>query len=899
MKNCARSILFIIVFVIGSHTVSGQTMLRASGKAIVNESGEPVILKGMGLGGWMLQEGYMLQTAEFANPQFQIRSRIEELIGAEDTEAFYDAWLANHVQKVDIDSLASWGFNSVRLPMHYNLYTLPIEDEPVAGEHTWLETGFALTDSLVKWCRSNEMYIILDLHAAPGGQGKDAGISDYDPEKPSLWESEANRAKTVALWRKIAERYADEPIIAGYDLINETNWELNGNALLAELYQNITEAIREVDQNHILFIEGNWFANDFTGLTPPWEDNIVYSPHKYWSVNDQASIQWALDIREAHNVPIYFGETGENSNTWFRNAILLFDEHDLGWAWWPMKKVESIAGPLSVIKTEGYQTLLDYWKDGGTQPTAEFAKETLMQLTEGLKMENCIYQKDVIDAMFRQVNEGGTIPFNTQTIPGKINVTDFDLGPNGEAYFDGDIANYLVTTGSFTAWNQGWSYRNDGVDIEKSTDPESNGYSIGWIGKGEWMQYDVAVQSSARYNVTVRVASTSDQGRFHLRANDAVVTETIQVPNTDGWQNWQSITIENVVMDVSDEKLIFYTDASGFNLSSISFTEVGPSTEIGTNFLAGKTVSNNRIQVDFNKPLSDSAIDADEFSLKVNGNAASGTFTSSGRSIIIDLSSGIEASDALELSYSGTSIAAQDGTILGNFSDQPIANTLTPVHGIPGQIEAEDFFVQSGIALENTSDTDGGENIGFLDRGDFLDYDVNITEAGPYTVTYRTAALSESGAISLSLIDEQGSSQLVHHVTFPPTGDWQTWASTSEIATLPAGKFTMRIEITEPLFNMNWISFNIGTILTVGENETTRVYPNPTTESLRILGDFHAPVAYKIFDMSGKILQSGTVSNQDSNLRKIDVSHLNKGAYLIALSSNGKVLFVNRFIRSE
>ncbi|MEL6193345.1 MAG: cellulase family glycosylhydrolase [Bacteroidota bacterium] len=281
--------LLLISLLIGtSFQLSAQSLLHTEGKDIVNEEGEPVILKGMGLGGWMLQEGYMLKTAGFANAQFQLKTKIEELIGTAGMEEFYEAWLDNHVRKVDIDSLKAWGFNSVRLPMHYNLFTLPIEEEPVAGEHTWLTRGFELTDSLISWSKQNEMYVVLDLHAAPGGQGQDQGISDYDTSKPSLWESKANRDKTVALWMKLAERYKDEAAIAGYDLINEPNWPLDGNVLLRELYGEITDSIRTIDTDHIIFIEGNWFANDFTGLTPPWDDNMVYSPHKYWSINDQA-----------------------------------------------------------------------------------------------------------------------------------------------------------------------------------------------------------------------------------------------------------------------------------------------------------------------------------------------------------------------------------------------------------------------------------------------------------------------------------------------------------------------------------------------------------------------------------------------------------------------------------
>ena len=126
------TIFLCCLTVFTSFNANAQGFLKTEGKAIVDENGNNVLLRGMGLGGWMVQEGYMLQTAAFANPQHQIRKKIEELIGAEDTQEFYDAWLANHVTKVDIDSLKSWGFNSVRLPMHYNLFTLPIEDEPIA-----------------------------------------------------------------------------------------------------------------------------------------------------------------------------------------------------------------------------------------------------------------------------------------------------------------------------------------------------------------------------------------------------------------------------------------------------------------------------------------------------------------------------------------------------------------------------------------------------------------------------------------------------------------------------------------------------------------------------------------------------------------------------------------------
>ena len=279
----AKALLFLTISIFGLSTgLKSQGFLKTDGQRIVNGQGDNVLLRGIGLGGWMLQEGYMLRLNK-EGQQYRIKQRIALLIGEEETKAFYKAWLSNHTTKSDIDSLHAWGFNSVRLPMHYNLFTLPVDQEPEAGKNTWLTVGFALTDSLVSWCKANHMYVILDLHAAPGGQGNDLNISDRDPSKPSLWQSEADRQKTMALWQKIAARYANEPTVGGYDILNEPNWgfedtvhDRNGlkeekNVQLKQLLTDITHAIREVDKNHIIIIEGNGWGNNYKGMLGPWD----------------------------------------------------------------------------------------------------------------------------------------------------------------------------------------------------------------------------------------------------------------------------------------------------------------------------------------------------------------------------------------------------------------------------------------------------------------------------------------------------------------------------------------------------------------------------------------------------------------------------------------------------
>ena len=246
--------LFFFLLSVNVHFFFGQSWLSTNGKAIVNANGDTVILKAMNLGGWMLIEPYQIQAAGFASAQWEFEEKVEQLIGTAAKDSFLNNWYANHVRKVDIDSLASWGFNSIRLPMHYNLFTLSIQEEPIQGQNTWLTKGFEMTDSLVSWCKQNNMYVILDLHAAPGGQGGNTGISDYNPAYPSLWESNLNKNKTFSLWRKIAEHYQNEPAIAGYDYLNEVNWNL-GNNELRNFYMQLTDSVRSVDQNHIIFIK--------------------------------------------------------------------------------------------------------------------------------------------------------------------------------------------------------------------------------------------------------------------------------------------------------------------------------------------------------------------------------------------------------------------------------------------------------------------------------------------------------------------------------------------------------------------------------------------------------------------------------------------------------------------
>jgi len=580
----SKAFLFLAISIFGLSTrLKCQGFLKADGQRIVNGNGDNVLLRGIGLGGWMLQEGYMLHLNK-EGQQYRIKQRIASLIGEDETKAFYKAWLSNHTTKSDIDSLHAWGFNSVRLPMHYNLFTLPVDQEPEAGKNTWLTVGFALTDSLVSWCKANHMYVILDLHAAPGGQGNDLNISDRDPSKPSLWQTEANRQKTVALWQKIAARYVNEPTVGGYDILNEPNWgfedtlhDRNGlreekNVQLKQLLVDITHAIREVDKNHLIIIEGNGWGNNYKGMLGPWDNNMVLSFHKYWNHNDQQSIQHIVNFRNQYHMPVWIGETGENSNTWFTEAIRLFEKNNMGWSWWPLKKLGN-NNPLQIKSNPSYDSLVNYWNGKSSVPPVR-VYDAVMELARQTKCENNIVHRDVIDAMIRQ-------PFSNDAIPFKVNkisdgtvvyAVDYDLGVNGVAYYDMDTANYRISTGKESMGNRGRTYRNDGVDIYEDSIQRETWY-VGHTEEGEWLQYTIDVLEEGNYNLKIAVSANNRGGALSVSSGSGQEQPSISIPSTGGNENWELIVAKNIPLKKGMNHLRIRIDKGGFDFKSITFSK--------------------------------------------------------------------------------------------------------------------------------------------------------------------------------------------------------------------------------------------------------------------------------------------------------------------------------------
>ena len=331
---------------------------------------------------------------------------------------------------------------------------------------------------------------------------------------------------------------------------------------------DITKAIREVDNNHIIIIEGNGWGNNYNGILPTWDDNMVLSFHKYWSGTTDNDIRNMLDTREKYNVPIWIGETGENSNTWYTEAIRLFEKHNIGWAWWPLKKA-GVSSPLEVPANHNWMAVVRYMNGEGKAPKESDVYSGMMELAVYSKLENCIIHRDIIDAMFRQVKSTATIPFKKIRLRNNtvIQAADYDLGRNGYAYFDKDTANY----GQGSTGNRGHTYRNDGVDIRKDS-AHYEQYFVSNIEDGEWLQYSFRVKDAGRYRIQFTILPDSEEeGSISIMLKNKIVAENIVVPKAGDNDEWQTVEVKDIKIPRSTRKMRIVVNKGGFNLRKISF----------------------------------------------------------------------------------------------------------------------------------------------------------------------------------------------------------------------------------------------------------------------------------------------------------------------------------------
>jgi aryl-phospho-beta-D-glucosidase BglC (GH1 family) len=204
------------------------------------------------------------------------------------------------------------------------------------------------------------------MHCAPGGQ-TGANIDD-SASYPWLFQSAPHQAEFIAIWTRIARHYSDNPTILGYDLLNEPLPAVDSLAplhpLLEPLYKRATAAVRSVDPNHVIILGGANWDGDFTVFGPPFDKNVMYTFHKYSMPSKVDAIQPFLAFRDKYNVPLWLGESGENTDDWVQDFRVLLEKNQISWAFWPYKKMESGSSPVTFSAPPQWQKITYYAAHG-------------------------------------------------------------------------------------------------------------------------------------------------------------------------------------------------------------------------------------------------------------------------------------------------------------------------------------------------------------------------------------------------------------------------------------------------------------------------------------------------------------------------------------------------------
>jgi endoglucanase len=332
-----------------------QRFVHTAGPDLVDGNGRPIMLRGINLGNWLEPEGYMFHFDGGPQSPGEIEDLTKELIGPEKATAFWHQWRETYITEADIDRLKKDGFNSVRVPLHWKFFDSNDAD------------GFRLLDRLVRWARKDGIYVILDLHCAPGGQ---TGTNiDDSGGYPWLYSSPEAQAHTIAIWRRIAVHYSKEPIVLGYDLLNEPIPHFpqlqQYNKDLEPLYRKLTSAIRQVDRNHVLIFGGAQWDSNFKVFGAPFDSNGMYTFHKYWTATDVSVIREYLDFRDRYHVPIWLGESGENKNEWISAFTRTLEGNHVGWCFWPYKKMDATSSVVTFDRPAHWDEIVKF----STQPT--------------------------------------------------------------------------------------------------------------------------------------------------------------------------------------------------------------------------------------------------------------------------------------------------------------------------------------------------------------------------------------------------------------------------------------------------------------------------------------------------------------------------------------------------
>ncbi|MCU4675962.1 cellulase family glycosylhydrolase [Catenovulum sp. 2E275] len=798
--------------------------LRQEGKYWVNEQNEVVSLRGLNLGNWLTLETWMMNSGE--NPvgegivdQCSFEAKLSERFGADEKERLMDLYRDSYITERDWDIMAQAGFNVIRLPFPYDL----IEND--ANPKTLRDDAWVYLDKAINAAKARQMYVILDLHGAAGRQGWEhhsgcEGLNEFwggEQANPDLALAAENQDRTKWLWQQIANRYKNEPAIAGYGLINEP-WGTSAENLAAvstELYQ----AIREVDQQTIVILPGH--NSGIQAYGEPAEnglENVAVEMHFYPGIFDDLGISyktqrdwltcgllgnsgvcdWDNKINQIQT-PFLIGEMqpwtglGEQGGAITRAT---FDKYnDMGWAGtvWSYKVTTRDGGQgngtwgLVTNKGDRLLTKADTWACAGWE--SDFA--------QACGQAPKIVTPTDDDQTFYLVIKSGSFGGGQDIQLDNIQLIEQSTGQNilANSSFDAD-SNWL----EWSATDADATHDKLSIDVNYPQDANNSVLRIsalegdGFVNGGAYQVVELKGGESYLLSGTFADKGSVDTwAEIYLLPTAPVNGQDVNgsaMPTID--LNNSSLTeIENyfkLQATIEYDKHQGVIDALTAEQAPVIFNL--PYRPVNLSLVEDEAT--NTIDLIWK------AVDGANYNV-YRSNVSGRDYQLIAENIETPYYTDTEKPEGTTGYYTVTAVNTTDES----YYAKEVASAFS-AFDIPGLIQAENYIAQTGFELENTSDEGGGQNTGHAQTGDTLEYLVNITEAGDYTVEFRFATETGSQGFVMSLDGNE-----IATVSVPSTGGWQTWQSVSQTITIETtGDQTLKLEAIDDEWNFNWMRFS-------------------------------------------------------------------------------------------
>jgi hypothetical protein len=346
--------------------VSASGYVHVSGQQLLDGNDQPIQLKGVAVGTWLLWEHWLMGGPQTTTGETNMLGRLASLVGQSAADQFKADYQSQFITQTDFQAIASQGFNVVRVS--FNARYL---------DWTYL-------DNAVSWAQAAGLYVVLDMHAAPCSQNP-YFTSDSTDGTAALWIKGGCKTQAVNAWQQVASRYAGNTTVAAYDLLNEPDGLAMSNAALIQEYRDMIAAIRSVDANHVVMVEGRNYTKDVSPFTSPLDPNLVLSIHQYASSTPNPGGQISSAITAAGKlggVPIWVGEFGLDTPANVSGQLSRFASFPqiVGWSYWTWKmaaRSDNQDGLNEYQAPASWVTLLNWManKSGAAQPSVAQAQQ--------------------------------------------------------------------------------------------------------------------------------------------------------------------------------------------------------------------------------------------------------------------------------------------------------------------------------------------------------------------------------------------------------------------------------------------------------------------------------------------------------------------------------------------